>query len=555
MRNIYITVAALFLLSVILFIGAFVYLDKEKHATYHYIVNVDGHDVGAIKIEKFVTEDKILYRSSSDIPFYPLSANSKSRIVLDNKYNLSSYSKETLLNGAPETIHLENKNDILSFTATFQSEFAYLKEIPINKKTFVFEEESPVTYMPLIENYNFRKGRFQGFNAIINFSTFKPPMKRLVTLTSIRDEYLKIGSKKIKTEHLLLKIRNYPQGSLWVAKSDKSLIMVEIPDSKLKITRTFSPKTFSAKEYGSEKEGYESRDVIIKTKNVQLAGTLSAPKGDNKYPTVLLIWGDGPQDRQYQGFFYSIADYLSRWGFCVVRFDKRGIGSSGGEFSATTDSDTIEDVKAALEYAATQKEVDPERIAILGHSKGVFYASAAASSNDTVKALVLMSPVTSFGIGADINFDAMKQLAAESRWSEDYLKLVMRSRMETLDKIKNNNKNWTAILGKRCFLKKMREELTENPVEGVKNIKIPVLILQERDSAAGLAESASILDKALEESGNKAHTLTYFGYLGRFFGTLVNDGVHKMHYEADKDVLYTIKSWLEKSLEAPEAKK
>ena len=83
MAKLYLFVFILFLASVFLFVAAFVYLDKAKHKTYYYTINLDGHDVGAIRIEKFLTEDKILYKSLTDIPFGLLVTSEKRKIVLN----------------------------------------------------------------------------------------------------------------------------------------------------------------------------------------------------------------------------------------------------------------------------------------------------------------------------------------------------------------------------------------------------------------------------------------------------------------------------------------
>lgn len=543
MKKLYIIVSALFITCILLFISAFFYLDKENHKTYSYIVNLEGHDVGTIKIDKFVTEDKLIYKSVSNSPFYPILADSKSRITLDRKYNIENYYKENFGNGASERLSLENKDNNISFVATFQSEFAYLSKIPIRGGTFVFEEDSPATYLPIIENYDFKRGRAQGFNAITQFYTFLPPLKRFVTLTSVRDEYIKIGSKKIKTECMLLKIKNYPEGRVWVSKSDRSLIMAEVPKRNLKITRTFSPKSFDVKEYMTESDSYVTRDASFNNKNVQLSGSLTVPRAEGKYPAVLLIWGSGPQDRQYQGFFASIADHLSKNGFCVFRFDKRGIGSSGGDFSSATDKDEIEDLNMAFEYLAGQKEVDPQKIAVIGHEKGGYYASELASKRDSVKAIVLMAPISSIRPGSAAELKNIKV-------REDYLKLVMKSDLETLDRVKGTKNRWASILGKRCFLKRMREELNEDPIETIKKVKIPVLILQGKEDKSVPIESASLLDKALEESGNAKHSLIYFGYLDYFFGKKVNDGIHRIHYEVDREALETVKNWLKSNFES-----
>ena len=64
------------------------------------------------------------------------------------------------------------------------------------------------------------------------------------------------------------------------------------------------------------------------------------------------------------------------------------------------------------------------------------------------------------------------------------------------------------------------------------------------------AGSAFNIDKALEAAGNSQTTLLYFGYLGHFFGEIVNDGVKRMHYDVDAGVLEAIKDWLAKNLPA-----
>ncbi|MBI4974419.1 MAG: alpha/beta fold hydrolase, partial [Candidatus Omnitrophica bacterium] len=437
---------------------------------YHYIINLDGYDIGGIRIDKFVTGDKLIYRSVSSIPFYPVLTDSKSKIVLDKGYNLESYSKDNFGKGVNQRVYMENTENSISFVATFQSEFALLNNIPIRKGTFIFEEDAPITYLPIIENYDFRRGRAQGFNAISHFATFLPPMKRYVTLTSVRDEYLKVDSRKIKTECLLLKIKNYPQGMVWVSKSDRSLIAVEMPNRLLKIRRTFLPKGASAAlEHQIQEEGYVTKDVNFKNKNIKLAGTLTVPKKDGKFPLVLLIWGSGAQDRRYQGLFTDIADYLSKSGYCVFSFDKRGVGSSEGDFSGTTDGDEMEDLNAALEFLATQIQVDPKNTIIIGHSKGAFYASLVASKKDTVRGIILMAPSGPIEIDAE----NLKAMASQLKWSEDYLKLTMKSNLETMNRVKAAKNNWASILGKRAYLKRMKEELDEKPMDVIKEVKVP----------------------------------------------------------------------------------
>lgn len=546
MRNFYLTLIFLFIISILVFLSSFLFLDKEKHQTYLYTAALDNHEIGTIKIDAYITEDKLLYKSISETPFHPTFTGSRSRIVLDRKHGLRSYEKENYGTvGASEVIYVENNDDGISFVATGRSRFAWLDKYPTKEGVFVFKEDSPLTYLPIIENYDFRKGRSQGFNAITHFSTFMPPMRRHVTLTSVRDEYLTIDSKNIKTEYLLLKIRNYPQGGVWVSKSDKSLVKIEIPGRGIRITREYSPKKIKAQEYSIDTTGYLIRDANFKNRNIQLSGTLSLPAGEAKYPGILLIGGDGPEDRQYQGLFASMADFLARNGYAVLRFDRRGIGLSEGDSAQTTDELFLEDINAAINYMKEQKEIDPDKMILIGHSKGTFYASKAASGRTDIKALILMAPVISFPMREDLSPDDLKETAARYGWSDEYLKLYMKSNMDTLEKTRGTTHSWASILGQRCFVGKVREEALEDPVKTAKGLgAIPALILQGKLDDPSPIDPAAVIDKALEEGGNMDHTVTYFSYMGPFLGRYVHDGIHRIHYEADSGVMDTMKAWL-----------
>ena len=142
--------------------------------------------------------------------------------------------------------------------------------------------------------------------------------------------------------------------------------------------------------------------------------------------------------------------------------------------------------------------------------------------------------------------DELKKMAPKYKWTDAYLKTALRCAQETENKVKSSNRNSAYILGKRCFLKELREESLEKPMDMASKIKIPVFILQGKEDEEVSIEFVSNLDKTLTDSGNTNHTLTYFGYLGHFFGQGVNDGVHKLRYETDKNVLENIKNWLDK---------
>jgi alpha-beta hydrolase superfamily lysophospholipase len=65
--------------------------------------------------------------------------------------------------------------------------------------------------------------------------------------------------------------------------------------------------------------------------------------------------------------FWQISEYLSKRGFAVLKYDKRGIGENGAVINPhmwtnVTVNDFIRDARKALDVLIAQPEVDPKRI-------------------------------------------------------------------------------------------------------------------------------------------------------------------------------------------------
>ena len=120
-------------------------------------------------------------------------------------------------------------------------------------------------------------------------------------------------------------------------------------------------------------EFYKSEEVSFINGETTLAGTLSIPLKTGKHPAVVLISGSGPQNRDSDVFgfkvFRKIADSLSRNGIAVLRYDDRGVGKSVSKDAAnSTTKDYAEDVKKAVEFLRQHKDINPNKIGLLGHS-------------------------------------------------------------------------------------------------------------------------------------------------------------------------------------------
>jgi pimeloyl-ACP methyl ester carboxylesterase len=224
--------------------------------------------------------------------------------------------------------------------------------------------------------------------------------------------------------------------------------------------------------------------IRITANGFSLAGTLSRPAGSQAtpLPAVVLVGGSGPSDRDETVFgipiFGQLAGALADAGFAVVRYDKRGVGQSGGRAEAATLTDYADDLRAVLKLVASRKDVDKKRIAVVGHSEGGAVALLAADKDDRISALGLIAaPGTT---GADLNvYQVTHALEHSGRADKD--------RQSTIDlqrKIQQaviTGKGWEGIpanVRRQADTPWFKSFLTFDPAKTLNGTDQPILIVQ-----------------------------------------------------------------------------
>jgi pimeloyl-ACP methyl ester carboxylesterase len=205
---------------------------------------------------------------------------------------------------------------------------------------------------------------------------------------------------------------------------------------------------------------YISEEVTISDNSqnkVSLSGTLTLPDSTGIFPAIILIAGSGPNDRDETIFghkpFYLLSDYLTRNGFAVLRYDKRGVGKSTGDYSKATISDFVTDASNALEYLKSRKEIDSSKIGMLGHSEGGIIAPMVASKSSDVKFLVLLAAPGTKGIEIvlDQNENSLKHQGIEPE-TINRLQLTNREIFESLLVWSGSENDRTALRDRLSYL-------------------------------------------------------------------------------------------------------
>jgi pimeloyl-ACP methyl ester carboxylesterase len=300
---------------------------------------------------------------------------------------------------------------------------------------------------------------------------------------------------------------------------------------------------------------YDEHDVTFENTgaNVKLAGTLSVPRGAGPHPAAILISGSGGQDRDETIFnhkpFLVLADYLTRRGIAVLRYDDRGMGKSTGNLATATTEDLAGDTAAGLAFLKTRKDIDPKRIGLIGHSEGGIIAPLLASrSNDVAFIVMLAGP----GLpGEDILYlqgqtglklaGAMEAQLTRQRKLQEKLFAVLKKEPDNDKVAKLARAEFDALLADLPEAEKKEAEAMKGQVEAqvkmlaspwmrffilhdprpaLKQVRCPVLaLIGEKDFQVPPKENAAEIKKAFEAGGNKDATVQELPHLNHLFQT------------------------------------
>ncbi|MFN0278379.1 MAG: alpha/beta hydrolase family protein [Pyrinomonadaceae bacterium] len=349
--------------------------------------------------------------------------------------------------------------------------------------------------------------------------------------------------------------------------------------AKLKPVRPQEPK--APFPYYTEDVTFENtKDKIV------LAGTLTLPKKDGNFPALVLITGSGPQNRDEEIFghkpFLLLADYLTRSGIAVLRFDDRGVAASKGNYETATTLDFSYDVESAVNYLKTRKEINKKKLGLIGHSEGGQIAPMIAARSADIDFIVMLA-------GPGLPGDQLLLLQGEfigrssglneasvrinQTISAGAYEIVKRS--TTTDALKTELTNYLnqAFSGQEGAEKPPASELAKvvttqvnqlaspwllyfiklDPSVALGKVKCPVLALGgSNDLQVPAKANLATIKLALEKGGNKNVTTIEFPGLNHLFQeskTGLKEEYGKIEQTMSPLVLEAVSKWIKKQVD------
>lgn len=287
--------------------------------------------------------------------------------------------------------------------------------------------------------------------------------------------------------------------------------------------------------------------VIASVDGVTLGATLSLPQGNARPNLVILVHGSGPntRDETIEGHqtFAVLADQLARQGIAVLRYDKRGIARSTGDYAQHTGQQLADDLYAVVEAIRARKQFN--RIGLVGHSEGPGIAAAVIAQHPkAVDFMVSMAGVGLPGLEmmllqdratAKVNGATAAEVDTIVNYAHKYYDIILahaeieprmaelnayvtqesKSRA-TADKYKMNQGSLALALADKPFL---RAILSADTTQDWRKVRVPVLALNGSLDHQVPVESMHGIVAALKAGGNKKVSALVLPRLNHLFQT------------------------------------
>ncbi|MBW3630540.1 MAG: alpha/beta fold hydrolase [Gemmatimonadetes bacterium] len=227
---------------------------------------------------------------------------------------------------------------------------------------------------------------------------------------------------------------------------------------------------------------------------------------------------------------------LSRRGIAVLRLDDRGVGESTAGFEAATTASLAEDARVALRFLSARADIDAGRLGIVGHSEGGMIAPMVAADGPPLRVIVLM--------------------AGPSRPGRRILEHQLRRNIEQDPSLSAARRD-SAVAGIPAMIESlaadqwMRYFLGYDPVPALRQVRVPVLVLQGATDRQVTADQAEEIAAALRAGGNERVTVRVLPDINHLF--LRDPNGYPQGYAAlgptlPDEVLGTLADWLASEL-------
>jgi pimeloyl-ACP methyl ester carboxylesterase len=399
------------------------------------------------------------------------------------------------------------------------------------------------------------------------FPTFVGPAAQgLLRLANASVEQMQIGTATFN-------IRRYeflyagPRGMAAVnvyTDDTGSLLRVNIPAQRVDVMRddlsSATSRTILYSNAGDEA-------VTIPATGFNLGATLTWPRGmksadgaaTTRAPAVILLAGAASNERDgvVAGVpvLGQLAGALADAGFVAVRYDKRGHGQSGGRAESATLGDQAEDALAVVRWLANRRDIDRDRIAVVGHNEGAWAALLAASRERRIAALITIAAPSSTGSERILEQQRHVLERMDIPPAERVAKIELQSRINAAV---TSGRGWEALppeVRKQADTPWFQSFLMFDPARVIRDVRQPVLFIHgELDAEVPVSHLDRLGELAQKEGRSRSVAVVAVRGVNHLLTPAVTGDVAEYasltNRNVSSDVTKAIAEWLAKAFQS-----
>jgi pimeloyl-ACP methyl ester carboxylesterase len=214
-------------------------------------------------------------------------------------------------------------------------------------------------------------------------------------------------------------------------------------------------------------------EIVFKSGDFVLNGRLVLPDSAQNVPVLIFMggmyeWGDFHPQREIF-IRENLEAVFPSSGVGVLYYDPRGVGESTGRWGRASLNDFANDAKAAINYLQQRKEIDPNRIGIIGQGEDGWVAQIVASTSpDDVKLMASLAGPT---------FDPTRQLVNE--YHSEYVCNGQDSLVAYNKAVQKatSHENWVSMLPLTRTWRHMQMKIGFEPKPYLSDLKVPALFI------------------------------------------------------------------------------
>ena len=466
--------------------------------------------------------------------------------------------------GSPESVYIDaqlNGQDV-SLETTFENGVATTKGTEGGTAISEAHQVSPQTIV--LPNLLFGVYEAVG-RRLVNMQPGGELRAYIVPQAEIPIRVSNITTQRIQTGATTFDVRRYelvfvhPQRELAVtlAVDERGgLVSVSLPAQALDVVRDdVSSPTSRTLLYSNTAD----EPVTIPASGFNLGATLTRPKAaaGARSPAIVLLGGSGAADRDGLGLgvptIGQLAGALAEAGFLAVRYDKRGYGQSGGRSESATLSDYAEDARSVFMWLRNRRDIDPNRIAILGHSDGAWVAMLAASRERRFAGVVSIAAPSA--TGSELVLEQQRYMLDQTKAPDRDAKIELQQRINTAV---ITGKGWEGLpddVRRQADTPWFQSLLTFDPTRVIRNVRQPLLFVHgELDRQVPVEHVNRLSELARKEARSRSIEVVTVRGVNHLLVPATTG--HTTEYASlpdrnvSKDVSNAVATWLEKTFKA-----